>query len=547
MSRQRAGRGQTKHKEDIRNMQRDFFKPGRSVAISDRGMAATSHPQATLAAVDILRAGGSAVDAAVAAVALQGVIDPHMTGIGGDCFALYCPAGGKPVALNGSGRSPQKATLDYYLEKGFTAIPDDSPHAVTVPGAVDAWCKLIGAYGRFDMGRVLAPAIAAAENGYCITPRVELDWVRYSDRVGKYPASAAYFLPNGRAPRTGERMTNPALAATLKSIASHGRDAFYRGAVAAEITALLRSLGGLHEESDFSGYSAFETNPITAKYRGRDLLECPPNGQGLAALLITRILDGFDLRDPKLTEADRIHLLAEATKAAYAKRDQLIADPQHVTFDIGDLLSDRSIDAMRREISLDRAADASIWDGPTHKDTVYVSVVDGDGNAISLINSVFFAFGSGIYAPRSGVLLQNRGAGFVVKEGHPNAIGPSKLPFHTIIPAMLMEDGKPRMSFGVMGGQYQAVGHAHMLSQILDRDLDPQQASDQPRSFCYGGKLALEPTIAEDVRRDLEGRGHVTEWADEPLGGCQAIMIDHERGVLLGASDHRKDGVALGY
>jgi gamma-glutamyltranspeptidase / glutathione hydrolase len=527
--------------------QRDFFKPGRSVAISDRGMAATSHPQATLAAVDILRAGGNAVDAAVAAVALQSVIDPHMTGLGGDCFALYTPAGGKPIALNGSGRVPMGATLDYFLQNGISTIADDSPHAVTVPGAVDAWCHLIATYGGRDMGPVLAPAIEAAENGYCITPRVELDWIRYSNRVAKYPDAAAYFLPNGKAPRTGERMMNPALAATLRQIAEEGRDAFYTGAVAEEITTLLRSLGGLHEESDFSSYKAFETAPIGASYRGMDLLECPPNGQGLAALLIARILDGFDLRDPKLSEADRIHLLAEASKAAYARRDQLIADPQHITFDIGELLSDRSINAMRANISLDKALPTSVWDAPTHKDTVYVSVVDRDGNAMSLINSVFFAFGSGIYAPRSGVLLQNRGAGFVVKEGHPNAIGPGKLPFHTIIPAQLAENGRTRMAFGVMGGQYQAVGHAHLLSQILDRDLGPQQASDQPRSFCLNGKLSLEPTISPDVKADLERRGHATEWADEPIGGCQAIMIDYERGVLLGASDHRKDGMALGY
>lgn len=527
--------------------QRDFFKPGRSVAVSDKGMAATSHPLATLAAVDILREGGSAVDAAVAAVALQCVIDPHMTGIGGDCFALYVPAGGPPIALNGSGRAPQRAKLDYFLEQGFTAIPDDSPHAVTIPGAIDAWCRLIGAYGRFDMGRVLAPAIAAAEEGYCITPRVELDWHHHSGRVAKYPASAAYFLPHGEAPRTGQRVTNPALATTLKAVAKEGRDAFYRGRVAEEITKLLQSLGGLHEESDFADYKAFETTPISGKFRGRDLLECPPNGQGLAALLITRILDGFDLRDPKLSDADRIHLHAEATKAAYAMRDQLISDPAHLTFDIDALLSDHSIAAMRAKISLERAAEASVWDGPTHRDTVYVSVVDRDGNAISLINSVFFPFGSGIYAPSCGVLLQNRGAGFVVKPGHPNAIGPGKLPFHTIIPGMLMENGKVRMSFGVMGGQYQAAGHAHMLTQILDRDLDPQQASDQPRSFCFGGKLSLEPTISEETRRDLERRGHVVEWADEPIGGAQAIMIDHERGVLLGASDHRKDGMALGY
>jgi gamma-glutamyltranspeptidase/glutathione hydrolase len=516
--------------------QRDFFKPGRSVAVSDKGMAATSHPQATLAAVDILRAGGNAVDAAVAAVALQSVIDPHMTGIGGDCFALYTPAGGKAIALNGSGPAPMKATLDFYLEKGFTSIPDDSVHAVTVPGAADAWCTLTSRYGSIGLDRVLAPAIAAAEGGYCITPRVELDWARYAGRVEKHPASAAYFLPNGRAPRTGETMVNPALAATLRKVSRDGRDAFYRGDVAGEIVETLRSLGGLHEESDFADYRCFETTPISARYRGNDLLECPPNGQGLAALLIARILDGFDLRDPKLSEADRIHLLAEATKAAYAKRGELIADPRYLTFDIDELLGDKSINAIRSMISLEKALPESVWDGPEHRDTVFVTVVDRDGNAISLINSVFFAFGSGIYAPKSGVLLQNRGSGFCVRPGHPNAIGPGKLPFHTIIPAMLAENGRTRMTFGVMGGQYQATGHVHLLSQVLDRDFDPQQASDQPRSFCFGGKLSLEPTISEAVRADLERRGHATQWADEPLGG-----------VLLGASDHRKDGMALGY
>ena len=526
---------------------RDFFKPGRSVAISDRGMAATSHPQATLAAVDILRAGGNAVDAAVAAVALQSVIDPLMTGIGGDCFALYSPAGGTPVALNGSGRAPQKAELAYFIDKGFSSIPDDSAHAVTVPGAVDAWCRLIESHGSLGMNRVLAAAIAAAEDGYCITPRVALDWARYSPRVGKFAGSASYFLPNGKAPVTGQRMTNPALAATLRAIATGGRDAFYKGLVAEEIVGLLQSLGGLHEESDFSSFAAFETAPISAKYRGRDVLECPPNGQGLAALMIARILDGFDLRDPTLSEADRIHLLAEASKAAYAWRDQVISDPAHMTADVDAILSDRSIDAIRSKISLEKAAPAGTWEGPTHKDTVYVTVVDRDGNAVSLINSIFFAFGSGIYAPRSGVLLQNRGAGFVVRQGHPNAIGPGKLPFHTIIPGMLAEGGKTRMTFGVMGGQYQAVGHCHLLSQILDRDMDPQQASDQPRSFYFDGKLSLEPTISDDVRMDLERRGHTTVWADEPIGGAQAVYIDHERGVLLGATDHRKDGIALGY
>jgi gamma-glutamyltranspeptidase/glutathione hydrolase len=527
--------------------QRDFMQPGRSLAIADKGMVATSHPQASLVAVDILRAGGNAVDAAVAAIALQSVIDPHMTGIGGDCFAMYSPAGGRPVSLNGSGRAPRAASVDRLRELGLTAIPDNSPHAVTVPGAVSAWCKLIERHGALSLDQVLAPAIAAAEAGFCITPRVALDWERYGDRVARHPAAAAQFLPRGRAPITGERIANPALAATLKAIARNGRDAFYLGPVAEEIVTTLKALGGLHEEADFASYEAYETTPIGAGYRGYELLECPPNGQGLAALLMVRLLDGFDLADSKLTEADRIHLLAEATKLAYAMRDAAIGDPGHTTIDIAALLAEPAVARLRAKISLERAAQAAPWDLPTHKDTVYVSVVDRDGNAMSLINSLFFAFGSGIYAPRAGVLLQNRGAGFTLEAGHPNAIGPGKQPFHTIIPAMLAKDGRTVASFGVMGGQYQPVGHVHILSQLLDRGFDVQMASDQPRSFWHAGKLGLEPTIAEAVRQDLERRGHVVHWVDEPLGGYQGIWIDHERGVLLGASDHRKDGIALGY
>jgi gamma-glutamyltranspeptidase/glutathione hydrolase len=300
-------------------------------------------------------------------------------------------------------------------------------------------------------------------------------------------------------------------------------------------------------EADFAGYETLATTPISAPYRGYDVLECPPNGQGLAALLMVRLLDGFDLGDARLSEADRIHLLAEATKLAYAMRDAVIGDPDHVTADVAELLAEPAVSRLRARISLERAAPAAPWELPTHRDTVYVSVVDRDGNAASLINSLFFAFGSGIYAPHAGVLLQNRGAGFSLEPGHPNAIGPGKRPFHTIIPAMLAKNGRTVASFGVMGGQYQPVGHVHILSQLLDRGFDVQMASDQPRSFWHAGRLGLEPTIPEAVRQDLEARGHVTAWVDEPLGGYQGIWIDHERGVLLGASDHRKDGIALGY
>ncbi|ODT83166.1 MAG: gamma-glutamyltransferase [Pelagibacterium sp. SCN 64-44] len=526
--------------------QRDFMVPGRSVAIAEKAMAATSHPQATLVALDMLRAGGNAVDAALAAVALQCVIDPHMTGIGGDCFALYAPAGAEPVCINGSGRTPAAARLETLLQAGHAGVPDTSAHAVTIPGAVDAWCRLSTAHGRLELETVLAPAIAAAENGFTVTPRVALDWQVYSHRLAGHPPAVAQFLPQGKPLDIGDRLADPALAATLRRIGREGRDAFYSGAVAADMVATLRAVGGVHDLADFSGHVSLESAPIGARYRDYELLECPPNGQGLTALVLARLLDGFDLSDPQLSQTDRIHLLAEATKAAYRLRDQYIADPAAMPLSVDDLLSESAMAQLRQRIALDRAAPVETYDFPVHRDTVYVSVVDADGNAISLINSVFNAFGSGIYAAQSGVLFNNRGSGFSLVPDHPNAYGPAKRPLHTIIPAIVRRNGQVVMSYGVMGGQYQAVGHLHILSQIVDRGMDVQQASDQPRSFFTEGAITLEPTIGDDVRIELERRGHRTRWASEPLGGCQAIWIDREKGLLWGASDHRKDGIALG-
>jgi gamma-glutamyltranspeptidase/glutathione hydrolase len=527
------------------DVERDFMKPGRSVAIAENGMAATSHPLATLAALDMLRAGGNAVDAAIAAVAVQSVVDPLMTGIGGDCFALYAPASGGIFALNGSGRAPA-ATRPEMLA-GRSSVPDDSPFAVTVPGAVDAWCALAERYGSLDLGRVLAPAIAHAEQGFRVLPRVAHDWRICEQRARRTEATARQFLPGGKPPRIGDKIANPALAGTLRSIAARGRAAFYEGPVAAEMVAVLRSLGGVHGEEDFAAHRSLWTTPLSAAYRGHELFECPPNGQGFAALLIVRLLDGFDLGDPALSEGDRIHLLAEATKIAYAHRDALLADPDHLSFDPADLLAGTHIDRLRATIRLDRAGSSPSVDLPLHRDTVYLTVVDRDRNAISLINSLFRGFGSGIYAEQSGVLLHNRGAGFSLLPGHPNLIGGNKRPLHTIIPGMLARNGRAVMPFGVMGGHYQAVGHAHILSLMLDRGFDPQQASDAPRSFAFAGRLELESPVDPDLRRDLARRGHDVVATQEPLGGCQAIWIDHQGGILVGGSDHRKDGLALGY
>jgi gamma-glutamyltranspeptidase/glutathione hydrolase len=529
------------------NFDRNFSAPTRSVSIAESGMVATSHPLASLAGLDMLRAGGSAIDAAIAAVAVQGVVDPLMTGIGGDVFAIVAPPTGSVTSYNGSGTAPAATRPEMLTDKGLTSIPDDSPFAVTIPGAVDAWCALSQKHGRLELAQVLAPAIGYAENGYRVTPRVALDWDIYQARVARNPAAARAFLPGGKPPRVGDLMRNPALAMTLRAIAAKGRSAFYEGAVAADMVANLQALGGVHTEDDFAAYRGFDTVPISAPYRGFTVKECPPNGQGLAALIITRILDGFDLADPSLSEADRIHLLAEASKMAYAQRDALIADPGSSHYNLDDVLGDGPIAGLRALIRMDRAETRLAWDVPNHRDTVYVSVVDKDRNAVSLINSVFMAFGSGIFAEQSGVLLQNRGAGFSLREGHPNVIAGGKRPLHTIIPGLLEQNGRPVMPFGVMGGQYQATGHAHFLSQMLDRGMNPQAANEAPRSFAFGGKLTLESTIAPDTAADLAARGHQIVWVDEPIGGCQAIWMDHDRGILLGGSDHRKDGLALGY
>lgn len=523
---------------------RDFMLPGRSAALSDRGMVSTSHATASLTAVEILKAGGNAVDAAIAAVAVQCVVEPHMTGIGGDCFVLYGPAGGTPVALNGSGRAPAAADAEWYVEQGFAAIPNQSAHAVTIPGAIAAWCRLSQDYGRLSLQETLRPAIAAARDGYLVTQRTAADWALYGPRL-KGEAAAA-FMPGGKAPVFGDRLTNPALAQTLESVAVSGRSAFYEGAVAEEMVAVLNSLGGLHTPDDFATATADYVAPIRADYRGYTLFECPPNGQGLAALMMARVLDRFDLSSAGMSEADRIHLLAEATKAVYAQREALISDPDFATLDFQQGLDPAFIDRLAGSIDPVRARTTIKSHFPVHRDTVQISVVDRDGNAVSLINSIYSAFGSGIHASRSGVLLQDRGAGFSVSPAHPNAIAPRKRPFHTIIPALLAEREKTVMAFGVVGAQYQAVGQIQVLSGVVDRGLDIQQACDVPRSFAYDGKLSLETTINPSVAENLGRRGHVVEWAQEAIGGCQAVWIDHARGILHGAADQRKDGIALG-
>lgn len=530
---------------------RNFEKPTRSVAVSTEAMAATSHPYATLTAINILQAGGNAMDAAIAACAVQCVVEPGSTGIGGDCFALYAPKGGDQViAYNGSGRTPAALTVDWFEERGLTEVPRQSPSAVTIPGAIDAWTRLHADHGRLPFAQILEPAIHYAENGYAITPRVHRDWVREEKLLEGDKAAAEIFLANGRAPQIGEVHRQPRLAATLRRIATEGRDGFYKGEVAADMVDHLRALGGLHTLEDFAQARGEYVVPVTTEFRGYTIHECPPNGQGIIALLILNILSQFDLHDDPAS-ADRLHLEIEATRLAYAARDAWLADPDKASVPVDEMLSAEFAAQLAGMIDLTRAlSDLPDFEMPLHRDTVYISVVDSERNAVSFINSIFDCFGSGIVAPQSGVILHNRAQSFALKRGHLNMIAPQKRPLHTIIPGMVTRAGRTEMSFGVMGGYYQAMGHAHLISKIVDYGMDLQDAIDLPRLIPVGGKVArveTEHTVPAETIATLKHRGFEIVPADDPIGGAQVVRINWQNGTLTGASESRKDGIALGY
>ncbi|MYZ49647.1 gamma-glutamyltransferase family protein [Propylenella binzhouense] len=527
---------------------RDFFRPGRSPVMATKAAIATSHPLATAAGLDILRAGGNAVDAALAGVAVQCVVEPQMTGIGGDCFVLYAPAGGDPVGLNGSGRAPAAASAARLREAGFTVLPHETPHAVTIPGAVSAWTRLHADYGTLPLDRLFAAAIDYAENGYPVTPRVASDWAVAAAQLANGEGTGDLFLRGGIPYAAGERHSQPLLGQRLREIARDGAAAFYTGATAKALVQRLRALGGVHTEEDFAEGldGANYVAPVSTGYRGYDVLEIPPNGQGLVALMILNVIGGFDL-SADVPMDERIHIHAEATKLAYHHRDAFVCDPDHAPCAVETLLGAETTAALRRRVSLERAGEPALWTEPEHRDTVYLSVVDRDGNAISFINSLFQAFGSYILDPATGVLLHSRGSSFRLIEGHPNELAPRKRPLHTIIPGLLRRDGRTVMPFGVMGGHYQAAGHAAFLSGLLDRGLDLQEAIDAPRSFAFNGELEVEPTIAPETVAKLEAKGHCVKPAARPIGGAQAVWIDHERGLLHAGSDPRKDGCALGF
>jgi gamma-glutamyltranspeptidase/glutathione hydrolase len=527
---------------------RNFHLAGRSTVHAQNAMVATSNPLAALTAIEVMRSGGTAADAAVAACALLGVIEPQSTGIGGDCFALVQPKGeGKISAYNGSGRAPKAATAEWYLERNMHAIPLTSAHAVSIPGSVDAWATILRDHGKLGLDTLLQPAIKAAEAGYVVTPRTAFDWKNQFEKLKKGTNTGRYLLPHGKAAVAGDVIRQPELEQTLRAIAKNGRDAFYNGAIAEDMVETLRGIGGLHTPDDFASHSTETTTPIGTIYKGHDVWQCPPNGPGITMLVMLNILSRFDLTKFAGLSVERFHLEAEAARVAYMMREQHIGDPAHVNVDVTRILTPEFAEEYGSKIRMDRMLDLPSVTPPMNPSTIYITVVDKDRNVCSFINSIAHSFGSAIVSNKTGVLLQNRGGGFRVQPGHPNCIAPGKRPLHTIIPSLVTKNGRAVMPFGVMGGQYQPVGQTHVLTNMLDYGCDVQEAIDMPRGLHYEGVYQLEDGVPADIVEGLKKLGHKTTSVVGPLGGGQAIWIDWDKGTLTGGSDPRKDGCALGY
>jgi gamma-glutamyltranspeptidase/glutathione hydrolase len=529
---------------------------GRSVVRASQGMVATSQPLASQVGLDVLKRGGNAVDAAIATAAVLNVTEPHMTGVGGDAFVMvYSSKTKKLEGLNASGRAPRALNLDYFASRGIRQMPTAGMEPVTVPGAFDGWVTLLEKHGTMKLAELLAPAIDYAEHGFPVMEKTAADWEPEVPRLELTAAAASTYIVNGGAPKPGAMFVQKNLARTFRALARGGRDAFYRGEIARAIVDYCRKHGGFLSMEDFASQKSEWVEPISTTYRGHTLYELPPNGQGLTALLLLNMLEGIDLAAMRAEPSRYYHTLIEATKVAFADRNRYIADPAFAKVPVNELLSKDY--AVRRRALIDPT---KAIDPPTYgdirmgSDTTYFTVVDKDRNAVSFINSLFLAFGSAVVAGETGIVLQNRGAGFSLEPNHPNRIEPGKRPFHTLIPAMVFKDGRLLMSYGVMGGDVQAQGHVQVLVNLVDRGLNLQQAIDAPRvRYISGRGVMMEDELTAPVIGDLVQRGHERIMPGPGLthralmGGGQAIMIDPATGTLLGASDSRKDGLALGY
>jgi len=530
------------------------IKPSRSIVRAQHGMVATSQPLASQVGLDVLKRGGNAVDAAIAMAAVLNVTEPMMTGIGGDMFALVYWSKTKELkGLNASGRAPRALSLDSFAKKNIKQMPQFGMESITVPGAFDGWVTLLDKYGTMKLADLMAPAIGYAEHGFPVMEKTAEDWEAEVGKLQKSTAASTNYLVNGRAPRAGEIFRQPNLARTLRTLATGGRDAFYKGEIARAITDYFQKNGGFITMDDLAAQKSVWVDPISTNYRGYTVCEIPPNGQGLTALIALNILEGFDLASMGAQPDRYYHTLIEATKLAFADRNRYIADPDFAKVPVTELLSKDYAAKRRALIDPNKALDSPPpGDINIGSDTTYFTVVDKDGNAVSFINSLFDAFGSGIVGGDTGIVFQNRGSAFSLNADHPNRIEPGKRPFHTIIPAMVFKDGNLFMSFGVMGGAIQPQGHVQVLSNIIDRGMGLQQAIDAPRfRFTSGRSVLLEDELSPSVIERLITMGHVRGTPPgvlrSSMGGGQAIMIDPLSKTLMGASDPRKDGLALGY
>jgi gamma-glutamyltranspeptidase / glutathione hydrolase len=540
---------------------RDFAT--RSEVFAPQAMAATSHPLTTQIALDVMKQGGTAMDAAIAANAALGLMEPTGNGVGGDLFAIvWDPKTKKLYGYNGSGRSPRNLSLQWFIDHGYKDIPSHGPLPVTVPGTVDAWFALHKRFGKLPMQQNLAPAIRYARTGHPVAETISYYWNLSVPRLSKFPGFKEQFTINGQAPKKGQLWRNPNLANTLEKISREGRNGFYKGATAKTIADYIQAQGGFLSAEDLAEHHGEWVQPISTNYRGVDVWELPPNGQGLAALQMLNILEAYDFSKIPFGSAEHVHLFTEAKKLAFADRAALYADPEFIKTPVEKLLSKDYAAERRKLINADRAMqsiDAGV--ALNQGDTIYMTVADKDGMMVSLIQSNYRGMGSGMTPPGLGFILQDRGEQFVLKAGHPNSFEPGKRPFHTIIPAFITKNGKPWISFGLMGGAMQPQGHVQIVMNLIDFGMNLQEAGDAPRiqhdgstepagqntAMSDGGVLNLESGFSYPVIQALMRKGHKIEFADGPYGGYQAIMRDSETGVYAGASESRKDGQAAGY
>ncbi|MCI0578551.1 MAG: gamma-glutamyltransferase [Chloroflexi bacterium] len=533
---------------------RHTFPSRRSNVVARNGLVATSQPLAAQAGLNVLQAGGNAVDAAVATVATLCVVEPTSTGIGGDAFALIWQANeGRLYGLNASGPAPAGLTAERIRSQGYEKMPQLGPLTVTVPGSLRGWQLALGRFGTRGLDTLLQRPIAYARDGFPVSQTIGRAWGYSTEKMSQHPDSRRVWLPGGRSPRPGELFRNPEFAATLQSLAEEGYDAFYRGEIGRRIAECVQAAGGVLTQEDLAAYQAEWVEPIAVPYRdGFAFHEIPPNGQGLTALLALNIVRGFDLRQMGYGSADTWHTLIEATKLAFADAHTYIADPRQAGVPVAGLLSEAYTAGRRALIRPEQALWPAPGRPPGHGDTVYLTVADGDGNMVSWIQSLYMGFGSGLTAGTTGVQLQNRGANFSLEDGHPNQVAPGKRPYQTIIPGLITRDGRAWSSFGVMGGFMQPQGHLQVGVNLVDYAMDPQTALDAPR-FNWLDRLtvALEAAVPDAVYDELARRGHNLVPRDQAgryhFGGGQVIVRDPASGVLIGGSEPRNDGAAVGW